>query len=334
MIIPLGIQAGTSLVPAGSRITYCIVILQSEVLVVGLLIGGTDGYSLFLLFQVKPYPDPHCRPTREVIEFPPKEVFHPQNTYRYVLVAKKMYHLRQSSIGPLDLTSLTKLAWTRMSCQGRTNFVFTSSACTLLVHCMQAATCLYFLIWAERSTPFMCIFFLVFFFAHILSLFFLVFFFFRNALYVYPLHVNFANRGGSARNIAVRIQLLSSEDEASAMKVCLLLTLFLGGFRLTVMCVCVCVCVRACVRACVCVCVCVCAHARACVCVCVRAFDVCGLPTDWILRYPLSLNDFFVVTFPLAVHLRQIVSTQIHQGGMDVSHLPQPVNCRSLFVSD
>ncbi|XP_065185199.1 dedicator of cytokinesis protein 7-like [Sycon ciliatum] len=73
------------------------------------------------LVQVKPYPDHHCRPVREVEEFPSREVFIPYSTY-------------------------------------------------------------------------------------------------KNFLYVYPQHLNFSSRSGSARNIAVRVQLLSGEDESTALK--------------------------------------------------------------------------------------------------------------------
>ena len=41
----------------------------------------------------------------------------------------------------------------------------------------------------------------------------------RNFLYIYPQYLNFSSRSGSARNIAVRVQLLSGEDETSALKV-------------------------------------------------------------------------------------------------------------------
>ncbi|XP_062509807.1 dedicator of cytokinesis protein 7-like isoform X2 [Corticium candelabrum] len=74
------------------------------------------------LLQVSPYPDPHARPTREIEEFPPKEVFVPWTVY-------------------------------------------------------------------------------------------------KNFLYVYPQSVNFSSRGGSARNIAIKIQIMEKESEQDAMKI-------------------------------------------------------------------------------------------------------------------
>ena len=41
----------------------------------------------------------------------------------------------------------------------------------------------------------------------------------RNFLYVYPQSVNFSSRGGSARNIAIKIQIMEKESEQDAMKV-------------------------------------------------------------------------------------------------------------------
>lgn len=41
----------------------------------------------------------------------------------------------------------------------------------------------------------------------------------RNHMYVSPTHLNFTNRGGSARNIAIRTTLMYSEDESSALRV-------------------------------------------------------------------------------------------------------------------
>ena len=43
----------------------------------------------------------------------------------------------------------------------------------------------------------------------------------RNLLYVYPRSLNFVNRQGSARNLAVRVQFMSGEDESCAMPVSL-----------------------------------------------------------------------------------------------------------------
>ena len=40
---------------------------------------------------------------------------------------------------------------------------------------------------------------------------------FRNLLYIYPKYLNFTNRQGSARNIAVKIQLMCGEEEGCAM---------------------------------------------------------------------------------------------------------------------
>ena len=47
----------------------------------------------------------------------------------------------------------------------------------------------------------------------------LSFFCFRNLLYVYPKFLNFANRQGSARNLAVKIQVMGGEDEMAALPV-------------------------------------------------------------------------------------------------------------------
>ncbi|XP_064604400.1 dedicator of cytokinesis protein 7-like isoform X2 [Liolophura sinensis] len=74
------------------------------------------------LFKVDPYPDDKCRPTREILEFPPKEVFVPYSTY-------------------------------------------------------------------------------------------------RNLMYVYPKYLNFTNRQGSARNIAVKVQFMAGEEELNAQPV-------------------------------------------------------------------------------------------------------------------
>ena len=41
----------------------------------------------------------------------------------------------------------------------------------------------------------------------------------RNLLYVYPKTLNFANRQGSARNIAVKIQFMDGEEEQHALPV-------------------------------------------------------------------------------------------------------------------
>lgn len=35
------------------------------------------------LLQVKPYPDSRVRPTREILEFPARDVYMPNTTYRY-----------------------------------------------------------------------------------------------------------------------------------------------------------------------------------------------------------------------------------------------------------
>ena len=42
---------------------------------------------------------------------------------------------------------------------------------------------------------------------------------YRNSLYVYPTHLNFSNRGGSARNIAVKVQFMAGEDLSQALNV-------------------------------------------------------------------------------------------------------------------
>ena len=47
-------------------------------------------------------------------------------------------------------------------------------------------------------------------------------FFPRNLLYCYPKSLNFANRQGSARNLAVKVQFLNSEDENCALPVSLI----------------------------------------------------------------------------------------------------------------
>ena len=42
---------------------------------------------------------------------------------------------------------------------------------------------------------------------------------YRNMLYVYPRTLNFSNRGGSARNITVKVQFLAGDDFGSGMEV-------------------------------------------------------------------------------------------------------------------
>ena len=42
---------------------------------------------------------------------------------------------------------------------------------------------------------------------------------FRNLMFVYPKCLNFANRQGSARNLAVKIQVMGAEDEMAALPV-------------------------------------------------------------------------------------------------------------------
>lgn len=37
------------------------------------------------LLHVKPYPDPRGRPTKEILEFPAREVYAPHTSYRYNL---------------------------------------------------------------------------------------------------------------------------------------------------------------------------------------------------------------------------------------------------------
>ena len=39
-------------------------------------------------------------------------------------------------------------------------------------------------------------------------------------LFVYPRYLNFANRQGSARNIAVKVQFMDGEEEHHALPVC------------------------------------------------------------------------------------------------------------------
>lgn len=41
----------------------------------------------------------------------------------------------------------------------------------------------------------------------------------RNLLYVYPRSLNFSNRQGSARNLAVKVQFMSGEEDKCALKV-------------------------------------------------------------------------------------------------------------------
>jgi len=41
----------------------------------------------------------------------------------------------------------------------------------------------------------------------------------RNLMYIYPCSLNFANRQGSARNIAVKVQVMSGEEEENALPV-------------------------------------------------------------------------------------------------------------------
>lgn len=43
--------------------------------------------------------------------------------------------------------------------------------------------------------------------------------FFRNLLYIYPHNVNFNNRPGSARNIAVKMEFMAAENEKRALPV-------------------------------------------------------------------------------------------------------------------
>lgn len=40
------------------------------------------------LLHVKPYPDPRARPTKEILEFPSREVYSPHTSYRYNLRAQ------------------------------------------------------------------------------------------------------------------------------------------------------------------------------------------------------------------------------------------------------
>ncbi len=44
-------------------------------------------------------------------------------------------------------------------------------------------------------------------------------FFFRNILYIYPKSLNFSNRQGSARNIAIKVQFMEMEDDPHGMPV-------------------------------------------------------------------------------------------------------------------
>ena len=37
------------------------------------------------LYKIEPYPDEKGRPTKEVVEFPPRELFVPYTTYRFVI---------------------------------------------------------------------------------------------------------------------------------------------------------------------------------------------------------------------------------------------------------
>ncbi len=53
----------------------------------------------------------------------------------------------------------------------------------------------------------------------------------RNTLYVYPTHLNFSNRGGSARNISVKVQFMAGEDPAQALNVSFRLRLHDTGTR-------------------------------------------------------------------------------------------------------
>lgn len=50
--------------------------------------------------------------------------------------------------------------------------------------------------------------------------------YFRNLLYVYPKSLNFTNRQGSARNLAVKVQFLAVEDENYALPVITMLIVF------------------------------------------------------------------------------------------------------------
>lgn len=36
------------------------------------------------LYKVEPYPDEKTRPTREILEFPSREIYNPHTVYRYV----------------------------------------------------------------------------------------------------------------------------------------------------------------------------------------------------------------------------------------------------------
>ena len=44
-------------------------------------------------------------------------------------------------------------------------------------------------------------------------------FLFRNLLYISPKSLNFSNRQGTARNLAVKISFMEGEDESNAMEV-------------------------------------------------------------------------------------------------------------------
>lgn len=56
---------------------------------------------------------------------------------------------------------------------------------------------------------------------------------YRNLMYVYPKSLNFANRQGSARNLAVKVQFLAGEDESFALPVsdCRVRGIEMGGNR-------------------------------------------------------------------------------------------------------
>lgn len=80
------------------------------------------------LLHVKPYPDLRVRPTKEVLEFPARDVYTPHTTYRLVLT-----YPRHSATRPTQTDQ-----WT--ACM-------TPSVCLLLIF----TTCLYFSIFEKKK---------------------------------------------------------------------------------------------------------------------------------------------------------------------------------------
>lgn len=115
------------------------------------------------LARLDPYPDDKGRPTKEILEFPSKEVFVPHYQYRCV----QIHGLSCSLL--LTITPAVRLFNLRVSVYRFVKF-FHYCAC-------------------------------------------------RNLMYVYPKNLNFTSRTGSARNIAVKVQFMASEEDHNTLPV-------------------------------------------------------------------------------------------------------------------